>query len=203
MAASRQSTFRIATAALGIAIAAPCRSPFESTSMSHTPRDHLMQWLRDAHAMEEHAADMLHKSALRVRDGYPELSARLQEQADISLIQAQRVEECILRRNGDTSPLKDLAARASGAMQALSGVLACDEVVRVLLAAYAFEHMEIASYRAVSVAARVCGDIDTQRVCGLHIAQEKDMATWLEGHLPELTQRFIRDSLDAAAQGQS
>ena len=166
--------------------------------MSTTPEKHMMDWLRDAHAMEEHAEDMLRKTAMRVEDGYAELAARLREQADLSGLQAQRVQDCIARLGGDTSALKDLAGKAVGTAQALSGLFASDEPVKAVLAIYTFTHMEIGSYRTLSAAAKACADVDTQRVCDLHLAQERDMAQWLESRMAALTERFLQGSAQPA-----
>lgn len=168
--------------------------------MTTTSHEHLMHWLRDAHAMEEQAEDMLRKTALRVADDYPEFAARLQDHASVSQVQAQHLRECIARQGGDTSALKDLAAKAVGTAQALSGLFASDEVVKAALAIYTFDHVEIGSYRSLMAAAQVAGDPDTLRICELHLAQEQEMALWMESQLPGLTQRFLRNADLTAAQ---
>lgn len=162
--------------------------------MSTTAHEHLMNWLRDAHAMEEQAEDMLRKTAARIDSGYPELSTRLREHAEVSRVQAQHLGECITRLGGDTSALKDFAAKAVGTAQAFSGLFASDEPIKAALAVFTFTHMEIGSYRSLAAAAQVRSDLDTQRVCELHLAQEQDMALWLEAQLAGLTQRFLRQA---------
>jgi ferritin-like metal-binding protein YciE len=54
--------------------------------------------------------------------------------------------------------------------------------------------MEIGSYRSLMAAAQVAGDPDTLRTCELHLAQEQEMALWMESLLPGLTQRFLQQS---------
>ncbi len=46
--------------------------------MADTPQDHLLDWLRDAHAMEEQAITMLEAQASRL-ENYPALRRRVQE----------------------------------------------------------------------------------------------------------------------------
>jgi ferritin-like metal-binding protein YciE len=173
---------------------ADLRGQQENHTMTTTSHEHLMHWLRDAHAMEEQAEDMLAKTASRVADDSPEFASRLRDHASVSKVQAQHLRECIARLGGDTSALKDLAAKAVGTAQALSGLFTSDEVVKAALAVYTFDHMEIGSYRSLMAAAQVAGDPDTLRTCELHLAQEQEMALWMESLLPGLTQRFLQQS---------
>ena len=57
--------------------------------MTTTSHEHLMHWLRDAHAMEEQAEDMLAKTASRVADDSPEFASRLRDHASVPKVQAQ------------------------------------------------------------------------------------------------------------------
>lgn len=73
----------------------------------------------------------------------------------------------------------------------MSGLFVSDEVVKASLASYAFEHMEIASYRALIAAASVCGDMETKRICEEILPQEQAMADWLAERLPGTVQKFL------------
>jgi ferritin-like metal-binding protein YciE len=155
------------------------------------PKDDLLAWLRDAHAMELQAIEMLEKQERRVSD-YPALQARLREHVEETRGQARLLEDCIRRRNSSTSTLKDLAGKFMGTMQALSGVVFSDEVVKGTIAGYTFEHYEIACYRVLAAAARMDGDNETAEVCERIMRQEEAMAEWLASHQAEITEQYLR-----------
>lgn len=157
--------------------------------------ENLMDWLRDAHAMEEQAEKMLSATAQRL-DHYPELKARINQHLEETRIQAKLVRGCIERRGGDTSTTKDVLAKMVAMGQGLSGMFVSDEVVKASLASYAFEHMEIASYKALIAAAEAANDLETQRVCQQILPQEEAMAQWLSEHLHDTVLKFLaRDEM--------
>lgn len=161
--------------------------------------DRLMQWLRDAHAMEVQAETMLTRQAGRI-ENYPELKKRIEQHIDETKSQADRIEKCIDRRGGDTSVMKDVAGTTTGMAQAMSGMFTGDEIVKGAMADYTFEHFEIASYEAIKAAAEEVGDKETSKVCDEILREEKAMASWLADHLPDVTQRYLeREDADIKA----
>ena len=154
------------------------------------PKDHLIAWLKDAHAAEEQAVTMLEKMAGRL-EHYPHLKARIEEHAVESRSQAERVRGCLKRYDSDASGLKDMGTKMMGFVQGLSGVFTDDEVVKGVLASYAFEHMEIASYKILVAAARTLGDVETVRVCEEILQEEVAMATWLEDNFDSVIEKFF------------
>ena len=159
-----------------------------------TPEERLLQWLRDAHSMEQQAEQMLTGMAGRI-ENYPQLKAQIERHIEETRRHASLVQECIERRGSSTSTVKDVAAMATGLGQALSGLFVSDEIVKGALASFSFENMEIASYEILITTAEQAGDLETKRVCETILQQEKAMASWLEQHLPELTREYLR--LDA------
>lgn len=153
--------------------------------------DNLLDWLRDAHAMEEQAETMLKATASRL-EHYPTLKARLLSHLEETREQARLVKSCIDRRGAGTSVIKDMAAKATATAQGLSGLFVSDEVVKASMASYTFEHMEIASYRCLIAAADAVGDAETARICQQILKQEEAMAAWLAGQLPQVTQQFLQ-----------
>jgi ferritin-like metal-binding protein YciE len=153
--------------------------------------ENLMDWLRDAHAMEEQAEKMLDATASRM-ENYPEFRARLLSHLEETREQARLVRGCIDRRGGDTSTLKDMAGKVMATAQGMSGMFVSDEVVKATMASYTFEHMEIASYRSLIAAAEAVGDSETRMVCERILPQEEAMAQWLADYLPVVTQQFLQ-----------
>jgi ferritin-like metal-binding protein YciE len=151
----------------------------------------LNQWLRDAHAMEEQAEQMLSGQASRL-ENYPQLRARIQQHLAETKSQRERLERCIEQRGTSTSTIKDVAGQLTAMMQSLGGVVAGDEVVKGTLASYTFEHMEIASYRILIAAAKAVGDTTTAQVCEEILREEEAMAQWLADHADETTREYLR-----------
>jgi ferritin-like metal-binding protein YciE len=161
----------------------------EESEMS--PESELMNWLRDAHAMEMQAIQILGNQARRI-ESYPELRNRILEHLEETEAQAEMLERCIERRGTTSSVLKDRAAAFLGNVQALGGAFFGDEVVKGAITSYTFEHLEIAAYRSLIGAAEEFGDDDTARICSEILRQEEAMAGWLERQLPELTRQYLR-----------
>ena len=153
-------------------------------------REHLLDWLRDAHAMEQQAEQMLKGQAARI-ENYPKLKARIEQHIQETLGQQQLLEGCIQRLGGSPSVMKDAVGKLMAMGQAVGGMMASDEIVKGSMASYVFEHMEIASYRTLIAAAQAVGDMETQRVCERILAEEEAMAQWLQENLGEVTQQFL------------
>ncbi|AVA24323.1 DUF892 family protein [Rhizobium sp. NXC24] len=158
--------------------------------MATDPRDNLVAWLRDAHAMEEQAITMLN-SQLKRLEHYPALKARIGQHIDETKRQEQVLQACLDRVGGGSSSLKDAAGKLTAMAQGMSGVFASDEVVKGSLASYTFEHMEIASYRILIAAAEAVGDAQTKAACERILAEEIAMADWLSDHMDDITRQFL------------
>ncbi|AMV03138.1 ferritin-like domain-containing protein [Xanthomonas citri] len=158
------------------------------------PQENLMDWLRDAHAMEQQAEQMLKAQAARI-EHYPQLKARIEQHLEETLGQQRLVESCIERLGGSPSIIKDAMGKMAAFGQAMGGMTTSDEIVKGAMASYVFENLEVATYTALLGAAKTVGDTETQRVCEQILPQEQAMADWLLAHLPELTEEFlVRDA---------
>jgi ferritin-like metal-binding protein YciE len=155
-----------------------------------TADERLDQWLRDAHAMEEQAEQMLSATSSRL-EHYPQLKARLDQHLAETRNQAAMLSRCIERRGTSTSTLKDLAGKVTAMAQGLSGLFVGDEVVKGSMASYTFEHMEIASYKVLIATAEEAGDTETASVCRTILREEEAMATWLADNLDPITRQYI------------
>ena len=87
---------------------------------------HYMDWLRDAHAMEQQAETMLTAMAERI-ENYPDLKIRVEQHIQETREQASSIAACIDRLGGDTSVLKDLVGKAIAGMQSATGMFASDD----------------------------------------------------------------------------
>jgi ferritin-like metal-binding protein YciE len=153
--------------------------------------ERLLEWLRDAHAMEEQAETMLDGLARRL-EHYPELRERVEGHLEETRHQADRLEGCIKRRGGSTSLLKTATGKMMGLGQAISGIFVGDEVVKGSMASYTFEHMEIAAYKILIAAAEQVGDVETRTACESILREEEAMAEWLGDNLESVVHQYLR-----------
>lgn len=154
------------------------------------PQTDVMDWLRDAHGMEQQAEAMLKATAARL-ENYPEFKARVEQHLTETQGQAERLKQFIESRGGDTSMVKDMTGRMAAGMQGLGASMASDEVVKLAIAAYHFEHLEIASYRCLIAAAEALGDDELARLGNTTLAEEQAMADWCLEWIPTVTRKFI------------
>jgi len=156
-----------------------------------TAEERLMEWLRDAHAMEEQAETMLTALLKRI-ENYPEVRAKVEQHLEETRQQAQSLRTCIERRGGDTSTLKDLAGKFVAFGQGMSGMFVGDEIIKGSMASYTFEHMEIAAYKVLIAAAEAVGDQETRTVCERILKEEEATAAWFADNLASLTTKYLR-----------
>lgn len=157
------------------------------------PKEHLIDWLRSAYAMEKQAESMLKAQASRL-EHYPVLKARIEQHFDETISQQKLLEGCLDRLGSSPSTIKDLAGRIAAMGQAVGGMAVTDEVVKGAMAGYVFEHFEVASYTALIAAAKTAGDVETLRCCETILPQEQEMARWLLEHMPEVVTAYLERS---------
>jgi hypothetical protein len=89
---------------------------FNGTATASKTEEMLIDWLRDAHAMEKHAEQVLSTTASRI-ENYPELKTQLERHAQQTRRQADLIRECLDRHDGGASTMKDTAGRVMGFAQ--------------------------------------------------------------------------------------
>jgi len=161
--------------------------------MTTAANEHLNDWLRDAHAMEQQAETMLKAQAERL-EHYPELRARIVQHIEETRGQQSILNDILARRGIENSVLKDLGGKLTAFGQGVGGMMTSDEVVKGAMAGYVFENFEIASYTSLIGAANAVGDTATATACEQILVQEKAMAAWLLDHLPQITAAFLQRS---------
>lgn len=157
-----------------------------------------IDWLRDAHAMEQQAEQMLKAQASRI-EHYPDLEARITQHIQETQGQRELLESCFERLGEKPSAVKDVMGRLAAFGQAVGGSVASDEIVKGAMAGYVFEQLEIATYTTLIAAAEAAGDPETAQVCRGILKQEEEMAQWLLEHLPMVAQQFLARDADPHA----
>jgi ferritin-like metal-binding protein YciE len=102
-------------------------------------RDYYIAGLRNAHAMETQAIQLLTRQVERL-ESYPEMEARMRLHLREPEHQKLRLEEVLGSLNEEHSSLKDAALGLVGNLAALAHSPAPDEVLKNTLANFAFEH---------------------------------------------------------------
>lgn len=159
--------------------------------MATSIKDIYLTGLRNAHAVETQAVQLLSRQVERL-ENYPTLAERMRRHIEESRNQAARLEE-ILDRNGTSrSVLKDAMTGLMGNLAALGHAAAQDEVVKNTFANYAFEHYEIATYKALLEMAGAAGDTQATPLLRQSLEEEMRMAEWLDQHLPDTLNAYMR-----------
>ncbi len=157
------------------------------------PKDQIIAWLQDAHAMEQSLANALQQHIRDARD-LPEIRERLERHLEETRRHGQRVQTCLESLGAEPSTVKSAAAGAMGALQGMSTGMFRDELVKNALADYAMEHFEMACYSSLASAAEDAGLSEIARVCREIFGEEAEMADWLEEQIPEITRLHLEQT---------
>lgn len=150
----------------------------------------LVDWLRDAHAMERASIDNLQRQVDHL-EHYPELKAKFSEQLEVTRRQEQRIDQQLKAMGADTSSIKDAFTRIAGQAQAMMAGTTADEVVKQATTTLAYEEWEIANFRALAAAAQREGEASLATMCE-EMAEEKEaMADWLSDAIPDITRKYL------------
>lgn len=154
-------------------------------------KDELMDWLRDAYAMERGLEVSLRKMA-----DSEETPFALRERARLHLHQtgehAEAVKQALEELGSDTSALKTGLAKTMESLKGFGTFFAKDEEIKDILAASAMEHFEIACYRAIRTGASLLGLTSVEMMCDRILFEEEEMAKWLDEHLPEVVTHYLQ-----------
>ena len=151
----------------------------------------LLQWLRDAHAMESANVDHLQLQLKRI-ESYPQLEQQIRKHLEESKGQEKRIEQALEKLGGSTSALKEAVTKLTGYAEAAMASLARDEALKQAIGSYAFEHFEIGNYRALIAAAQACGENEVVPLLEQNLREEEAMASWFEQNLPQITQQYLQ-----------
>jgi len=153
-------------------------------------RDIFVEGLRNAHAMERHAEELLKRQSERTSD-YPEIQMQLRQHCEETRVQISRLDHCLASLGESASALKDVAMSIMGNMAAAGNALAGDEILKNMFANQAFEHYEIAMYKSLLVLAPRAGATEASALLERSLHEEQVMAKWVEDHLEEVTLAYL------------
>lgn len=172
------------------------RTTPKSSSPGRKIREEIIDWLRDAYAMERGLESALEKQS-KNEDLSRELRDRAAEHLEETRRHAEEVKSALQSLGADTSALKTGIGVVAQATKGLGTKFARDERIKDLLDAYAMEHFEIASYTALATAAERAGLAEVAAVCHRIIPDEERMADTLLDNLPlEITDYLFEAQAD-------
>ncbi len=153
-------------------------------------QEQLIKYLTDVHSTEQNALSTLRAGADNVDD--PELASAFREH----LVETEEHERLVKQRLDalDASPsmLKDVAQKGIATVTGAAANAAPDTAGKMAIQAYAFEHLEIASYRMLRQVAERAGDQETVRVADQILAQERAAAEKLSDLLERVADHDLR-----------
>lgn len=159
--------------------------------MASSVNDIYLTGLRNAHALETQAVQLLSRQVERL-ESYPAMADALRRHMQESEVQAKRLEEILQGQGSSPSTLKDMVTGFMGNMAALAHMPAQDEILKNTFANFAFEHYEIAAYKGLLVMAEAAGDSRSPQLLNQSLSEEVRMAEWLGQNLPETVGTYIR-----------
>jgi ferritin-like metal-binding protein YciE len=158
--------------------------------MAYGQRDILVTGLKNAYALESHAADVTQNQASRLGD-YPDLQRRVRQHHEETLRQRDRLGDCLSQLGETPSGLKDTVLRLVGNMQTLFHATADDEVLKGTFASVSLEHYEIACYRSLIAMAEACNEPAVAEVCRQNLREEEAMAQFLDSNIEQVTRTYL------------
>jgi ferritin-like metal-binding protein YciE len=166
--------------------------------MNMSIREELIDWLRDAYAMERGLEVSLKKQAEN-----DELGIELRQRAEMHLEETRRhaetVESLLKGLDADTSAIKTGTGKLAETVKGFGTKFARDEQIKDLLTAYAMEHFEIACYTALIAAAEAGNFPEVIAACRTIIEDEQEMADWLQQALPRVVTGYLAEHTHATA----
>lgn len=149
--------------------------------------------LRNAHAMEAQAIQLLERQIERL-DDFPDLKSRMQQHLTETHRQQERIDRILGSMSEQPSSMKDTAMSILGNLATVANMPADDEVLKNSFASFAFENYETATYKSLIGIAQEAGALDAAKLLQRSCEEEQAMATWLDRQLPSVTERYIARS---------
>jgi ferritin-like metal-binding protein YciE len=166
--------------------------------MASKARDIFVDGLRNAHAMETQARELMERQSERLTD-YPEVRSQMQMHLRETEGQLQRLEECLSSLGESTSTMKDTAQSFMGNMLALGHSMAGDEILKNTFANNAFENFEIAAYKSLLTLCGAAGADGARSLLEQSLKEEEAMASWIDHNIGKVTLAYLNREERATA----
>jgi ferritin-like metal-binding protein YciE len=159
--------------------------------MANTAREVFVVGLRNAHAMEVQARELLERQSERL-DDYPDVKAKVTAHLGETGEQLKRLEQCLEACGESTSMLKDTTQSLAGNVVAMAHSMAGDEILKNTFADNAFENYEIAAYKSLLTLCRPAGVDAARALLELSLREEERMAQWIDANVEKVTMDYLQ-----------
>jgi ferritin-like metal-binding protein YciE len=166
--------------------------------MSSTARDLFVVGLRNAHAMEVQARELMERQSERL-DEYPEIKAKVSSHLTETNDQLRRLEKCLEACGESGSGLKDMTQSVMANMQAMVHSMAGDEILKNTFANEAFENFEIAAYKSLLALCGAAGVEAAKAPLEQSLKEEQRMASWIDSNVEKITMEYLKHQQQQAA----
>ena len=166
--------------------------------MASRARDIFVTGLRNAHAMEIQARELMERQSERLTD-YPELKNRLASHLRETEGQLKRLEQCLSSLGESNSSIKDTAQSFMANMMAMAHTVANDEILKDTFANNAFENFEIAAYKSLLALCGPAGAESAKALLEQSLKEEEAMAGWVDQNVEKVTLAYLGKEERAAA----
>lgn len=152
--------------------------------------DLFVAWLNDAYAMENGIIQSLETQVDLAKD-HPAVQQGIQGHLEATRRHADTVKACLEQLGESPSAIKSAMAAVGGKVQGMMPGAAKDDLLKAAMQDYSVEHMEIASYQSLIVAANELGHAEMATTFQSLLEEERAMARWLEENMPNLTREAV------------
>lgn len=167
------------------------REPGYLSVMTHNdPETQLVKYLTDAHSIEEQALVQM-KRAPDLVEG--PLSESFRRHLGETESQERRVRGRLEAHDASPSKLKDVAGKGGGFGMVLFARSQPDTPTKLALHAFSYEHMEVAAYELLALAAREAGDAETAAMAAAIADEEREMAGRVAAGFDEAVEQALRE----------
>jgi ferritin-like metal-binding protein YciE len=155
----------------------------------HYSETQLIKYLTDAHSIEEQALVQMRRAPDLVDDPFAAIFQRHLAETES---QEQRVRARLEAHDASPSKVKDVAGKAGGFGMVLFARSQPDTPTKLALHAFSYEHMEVAAYELLAIAAREAGDAETVSMAEAIAAEEREMAGRVAAAFDEAVDQALR-----------
>jgi ferritin-like metal-binding protein YciE len=166
--------------------------------MANTAKDIFITGLRNAHAMEIQARELMERQSERTTD-YPEVKAKLEAHLVETKDQLQRLEQCLEACGETSSTMKDMAQSVMANTMAMAHAMSGDEILKNTFANNAFENFEIAAYKSLLALCGPAGVETARPLLEQSLTEEENMADWVAANVEKVTQEYLAKEARSAA----
>jgi len=169
--------------------------PDREGGLTMADHDIVLTWLNDAYSVENALVHVLERHAKAAKD-YPHVRSKIAEHLAQTRRHAELIADRVAALGSRPSAHKGQRIGLFAPVQnILTGPVDEEDVLKNSISDYAAENFEIATYLALMTAAEDTADTATVQVCQRILTDEREMAGWLDEHIPLLADRIVRQAI--------